>query len=67
MAGDEGVAAAKQDGRVAVVHGLNVEHGGRREIVKKDPTFDFGLDDGAVDVIGQIGVRSEHYQMPDIG
>src|SRR6266446_593253 len=67
MAGDEGIAAAEQDGGVAVVHGLDVEDGGGREIVEKDSTFDFGLDDGAVDVIGQIGVRSEHYRMPDIG
>jgi hypothetical protein len=28
--------------------------------VKKHSTFDFGLHDGAVDVIGQIGVRTEH-------
>jgi hypothetical protein len=62
MAGDEGVAAAEENGGVAVMHGLNVEDGGRREIVEKDATFDFGLDDGVVDVVGQIGVRGEHYQ-----
>ncbi len=62
VAGDQSVAAAKQDSGVAVMHGLNVEHGGWREIVEKDSTFDFGLDDGAVDVIGQIGVRDEHLQ-----
>ena len=60
MAGDKGVAASEEDGGVTVVHGLDMENGGRREIVEKDPTFDFGLNDGVVDVIGQIGVRGEH-------
>lgn len=61
MAGDEGVAAAEQNGGVAVMHGLNVKNGGRREIVQKDAAFDFRLDDGAVDVIGQVRVRSKHH------
>jgi hypothetical protein len=53
-----------------VVHGLNVEDGGGREIMEEDATFDFRLDDGVVDVIREVGVRGEHYLqagLPDIG
>jgi hypothetical protein len=60
MAGDESLAASEEDGGVAVVQGLNVEDGGGREVVEKDSAFDFGLDDGVVDVVGEIGVRGEH-------
>jgi hypothetical protein len=70
MAGDQGVASAQQDGGVAVVHGLNVEDGGGREIMEEDAAFDFRLDDGVVDVIREVGVRGEHYLqagLPDIG
>jgi hypothetical protein len=28
--------------------------------LKKDSAFDLGLDDGVVDVVGEIGVRREH-------
>ena len=59
-AGDESFAASVEDGGIAVVEGLNVEDGGGREVVEKDSTFDFGLDDGVVDVVGEIGVRREH-------
>ncbi|HKN17991.1 MAG TPA: hypothetical protein VJX47_13660 [Candidatus Sulfotelmatobacter sp.] len=52
MAGDEGVASTKKNGGVAVMESLNLEDGGGREIVKKDAAFDFGLDDGVVDVVG---------------
>jgi hypothetical protein len=62
MAGDESVAAPEQDGGVAVVHGLNVENGGRRKIVEENSAFDLRLDDGVVDVIRQVGVRVEHYR-----
>jgi len=61
MAGDESVAASEENSGVAVVHGLNVENGGRRKIVEEDSTFDFRLDDGVVDVIREVGVRVEHY------
>jgi len=60
MAGEEGVTASEEDGGVAMVHGLNVEDGGGRKVVEKDSAFDFGLDDGVVDVVGEIGVRREH-------
>jgi hypothetical protein len=43
-----------------VVHGLDVEDGGGREVVEKDSAFDFGLDDGVVNVVCEIGVRDEH-------
>jgi hypothetical protein len=43
-----------------VVEGLDFEDSGRRQIVEEDSTFDFGLDDGAVDIIRQVGVRREH-------
>jgi hypothetical protein len=43
-----------------MVHGLDVENRGGRKIVEKDSAFDFGLDDGVVDVVGEIGVRREH-------
>jgi len=60
MAGEESVAASEENGGVAVMQGLNVEDGGRREIVEKDSAFDFGLDDGVVDAVGEIWVRDEH-------
>ena len=60
VAGDEGVAAAEEHGGVAVVEGLDVENGGGWEIVEKYSAFDFGLDDGVVDVVRQVGVRGEH-------
>jgi hypothetical protein len=60
MAGDENFAASEEDGGIAVVHGLNVEDGRGREVVKKDSAFDFGLDDGVVNFVGEIGVRREH-------
>jgi hypothetical protein len=28
--------------------------------VEKDAAFDFGLNDGAIHVIGEVGVRGEH-------
>ena len=60
MAGDESVAAAEENGGVAVMEGLDVEDSGRREIVEEDSTFDFGLDDGVVNVVREVGVRGEH-------
>ena len=60
MAGEKSVAAAEENRGVAMVHGLDVEDGGGREIVEKDSAFDFGLDDGVVNVVREIGVRGEH-------
>ena len=60
VAGEKSVAASEENGGVAVVHGLDVEDGGGRKVVEKDSAFDFGLDDGVVHVVGEIGVRSEH-------
>ena len=60
MARDESVTSTKENGRVDVVKGLDFENCRRWQIVKKNPAFDFGLDDGSVDVISQVGVRREH-------
>jgi len=67
MAGEQSVVASEENGGVAVVEGLDVENGGRREIVEKDATFDFRLDDGVIDVVRQVGVRGEHGQGQSIG
>jgi len=60
MAGEKSVAASKENGSVAVVHGLDVENGGGWKVAEKDSAFDLGLDDGVVHVVSEIGVRSEH-------
>jgi hypothetical protein len=60
MTGDESVAASEEHRGVAVVESLDFEDGGRREIVEEDATFDFRLDDGAVNVIREVGVGREH-------
>jgi hypothetical protein len=52
MTGDEGVVAPEKNGGVAVVESLDFKDGGGWQIVKKNSAFDFGLDDGAVDVVG---------------
>jgi hypothetical protein len=31
--------------------------------MEKNPALDLGLDDGAVDVIGKVGVRREHIKV----
>ena len=67
MAGDECFAASEEDGGVAVMEGLDVEDGGGREVVEKDSAFDFGLDDGVVDFIREIGVGGEHGRHQSIG
>ena len=66
MAGEESVAASEKDRGVAVVHGLDVEHGGGRKVVEKDSALDLRLDDGAVNVISEVGVRSEHSKLPEL-
>ena len=60
MAGDESFAASEEDGGVAMMQGLDVKDRGGREFVEKDSAFDFGLDDGVVDGIGEIRMRAEH-------
>ena len=52
MAGKQRFTASQKNGSVAVVKGLDLEDGGGRKIVEKDAAFDFGLDDGVVDVVG---------------
>ena len=60
MAGDESLAAAENHGGVAMVHGLDFEDGGGREVVEEDSAFDFRLDDAAVHFVGKVGVGREH-------
>src|ERR1700678_1897377 len=60
VAGDQSVAAAEKNSGVDMVHRFDFEHGGGREIVKKNSTFDFGLNDGAIYIISQVWVRDEH-------
>jgi hypothetical protein len=60
MAGEQSVAAAEENGCIAMMKSLDVENGCGREVVKKDSAFDFGLDDGVVNVVREIGVRGEH-------
>jgi hypothetical protein len=50
-----------------MVESLDFEDGGRRKIVEENSAFDFGLDDGVVDVVREVGVRGKHYRGPDIG
>jgi len=52
MAGEQSFAAAEEDCSVAVVQSLDFEDSGGREIMEEDSTFDFGLDDRVVDVVG---------------
>jgi len=60
MTGEQSFAAAEENGDVAVMKSLDFEDGGGWEIVEEDAAFDFGLNDGIVDVIGKVGVRDEH-------
>jgi hypothetical protein len=66
VAGNHGLTATQKHSGVAVVHGLNVEHSGGGKVVEKDSAFDLGLDDGAVNVISEVGVRDEHSKLPDL-
>jgi hypothetical protein len=60
MAGDESITAAEKHGGIDVVESFDFENGGGRKIVEKNSAFDFGLDDGVIDAVGQIGVRGKH-------
>jgi hypothetical protein len=60
MAREERVTAPEQNSGVAVMHGLNVQDGSRREIVEKNSPFDLRLDDGVVNIVGEIGMRAKH-------
>ncbi len=54
------LATPQQNGRVAVMHRLDVKHSVGRKIAQEDPAFDLRLDDAAVHFVRQIGVRVEH-------
>ena len=52
MAGEQGFAATEENCGVAVVKGLDFQDSGGWKIVEEDSTFDFGLNDGVVNVVG---------------
>jgi hypothetical protein len=60
MAGEQGFTSAEKHGGVAMMHGLNLENSGGWKVVEKNAAFDFRLDDTAVDLVRQIGMRIEH-------
>jgi len=60
MTGEQGFAAAEQDGDITVMHGLDFEDGGGRKVVEENAAFDFGLDDAAIHFVGQVGVGIKH-------
>lgn len=41
MARKQGLAASEQNGGIAMMHGLNLEHSRGREIAEKNAAFDF--------------------------
>src|SRR5579862_401768 len=43
-----------------MVHGLDLEDGGGRKGVEVNATFNFRLDNAAVDFVGEVGVGVEH-------
>ena len=49
----------QEHSRIAVVLGLNLEHGIRREILKKHSSFNFRLHDTAVYFVAEVGMRRE--------
>ena len=63
MARDQGLVPAFVQNGIKAILGSNFEDGSRGKIVKMDTTFDLGLDDVAVDVIAQIGVRWKELRM----
>jgi hypothetical protein len=52
VAGEQRFTPSEQNGSVAMVEGLDLEHSGRRKLVEEDAAFNFGLNDGVVDVVG---------------
>jgi hypothetical protein len=60
MTGNKRLAAAKQHGGVAVMHGLNLQDGRGGQIVDENTAFDFRADDAAVHFIGEVGMGVKH-------
>src|SRR3954471_9664044 len=60
MSRKQSLAATQQHSRVTMMHGLNLEHGGGWQIVQKNATFDFRLNNAAVDFVRQVRVRVKH-------
>src|ERR1700722_17593053 len=62
MARQQSFAPSQQHRRIAVMHGLNIEHGRGRKVVENNSAFNFRLDDGVIHVIREIGVRAKHHR-----
>lgn len=59
MAGDQHRAARCSYRGIAVVLGLNLQHGGRRKTFEEHPSFNFRLHDVAIHFIAEIGMGCE--------
>jgi len=60
MARKKRLTSAEKHSRITMVHGLDLKDCLWRKIVQKNSAFNFRLDDPAVDIIRQIGVRVKH-------
>jgi hypothetical protein len=67
MARQESFASSEKHSGVAVVHGLDLKNCVWRKIVQKNATFNFRLDDPAVNFIRQVGVGVKHTDDREIG
>jgi hypothetical protein len=50
----------RKDNFVAVMHGLDLQHRRRRQIVQKHATFNLRLDDAPVHFGREVGMRVKH-------
>src|SRR5208282_5112852 len=60
VTGEKRLAAAEQDGGVAMMHGLNFKNGVGRKIAEEDAALDLRPDDDAVHFVSEVGMRAEH-------
>jgi hypothetical protein len=60
VAGEHSVVAAEKYGGIAVVESLDFEDSRGGKVVQEDAALNFRLNDCAVHIIGQVGVRGEH-------
>lgn len=67
MAGQESFASSEKHSGIAVMHGLDLKNCVWRKIVQENATFNFRLDDPAVDFIRQVGVGVKHTDDREIG
>ena len=57
VAGDPGFVPALADDGVDPILGFDLKHCAGREVMQMDAAFDLGLNQLAVDVVAQVGVR----------